>query len=173
MLGGLLSLAMLSTVLGPVLRPMAIFLGGELPDSATGMMLGFGATVAGLLIGWFTPVIRWPGSLGAVAEVGFRVGAGWLDFAVRPALVVARFSNRVEAVLNAAVLDLGTAGLGVAWTARQLDERGIDALIGELVATIRALGERARRLQSGLVFRELALAGTGIAAAAALLLIGR
>ena len=89
------------------------------------------------------------------------------------ALVVALFSNRVEAVLNAAVLDLGTAGLGMAWAARQLDERGIDALISELVTSVRALGERARRLQSGLVFRELALAGAGIAAAATVLLIWR
>ena len=107
------------------------------------------------------------------AEVGFRVGAGWLDFVVRPALVVAGRGNRLEVVLNAAVLDVGTAALGMAWATRQLDERGIDALISELVTSVRALGERARRLQSGLVFRELALAGAGIAAAATVLLIWR
>ncbi len=173
MLGGLLILAILSTVVGPVLRPMAMFLGGELPESSTGLVLGFAATVTGVVIGWFTPAIRWPGLVGASAEVGFRVGAGWLDFAVQPALVVARFGNRVETVLDAAVLDLGASGLDMAWAARQLDERGIDALIGELVATIRALGDGARRLQSGLVFRELALAAAGIAAAAVLLLIWR
>jgi NADH-quinone oxidoreductase subunit L len=173
MLGGLLILATLSLVLGPALRPMVNFLGGELPESSAGLVLGLTATVAGLLIGWFTPAIHLPGSLRASAEVGFRVGAGWLDFAVRPALVVAGRGNRLEAVLNAAVLDVGTAALGMAWATRQLDERGIDALISELVTSVRALGERARRLQSGLVFRELALAGAGIAAAATVLLIWR
>jgi NADH-quinone oxidoreductase subunit L len=171
--GGLLILATFSIVLGPVVHPMVVFLGGELLQSSTGLVLGLAATVAGLLIGWFAPIIRLPDSLQAAAEAGFRVGAGWLDFAVQPALAVARFSNRVEALLSAAVVGLGPVGVSVARAARQLDEQGIDALIGELVATVRALGAGARRLQSGLVFRELALAGAGIAAAAALLLIWR
>jgi NADH-quinone oxidoreductase subunit L len=173
MLAGVLVLAALSAGLGPMLRPLVSLVGGELPQSATGLRLGLAATAAGLLIGWFTPVIRLPAAVRAAVDVGFRVGAGWLDFAVRPALVVARFSNRVEAVINASTFAAGRFGLGLAWASRQLDERVIDGLIGELVSAVRDLGAGARRLQSGLVFRELALAAGGIAAVATLLLIWR
>jgi NADH-quinone oxidoreductase subunit L len=170
MLAGLLGLASLAAVLGPALPFLVSFVGGRLPESTTAILLGVTATFAGLLVGWFTPAVRLWSPLGTLAEAGFRVGGGWLDLAVRPALALARFSNGIDGRLNQAVVQIGRFGLWLAGTSRRLDERGIDALIAHIVEAIRTLGGRARRLQSGLVFRELALAAGATIALSVLLL---
>jgi NADH-quinone oxidoreductase subunit L len=163
-------LAWLAAVLGPALPFLVSFVGGPLPESTTAILLGVTATFAGLLVGWFTPAVRLWSPLGTLAEAGFRVGGGWLDLAVRPALALARFSNGIDGRLNQAVVQIGRFGLWLAGTSRRLDERGIDALIAHIVEAIRTLGGRARRLQSGLVFRELALAAGATIALSVLLL---
>jgi NADH-quinone oxidoreductase subunit L len=199
MMVGLLLLALVAATLGLALRPLADLLGAELPESSTSMALGGLATVAGLLIGWFVPAARLLGPLRAWAEAGFRIGNGWLDVAVRPALVLAAIGNAldgalhdvglsagravlhvargpavaVDGLLYAGSLATGEAGLELAWATRALDERGLDGLIFGLVGEVRALGDRARRLQSGLVYRELVVAAAGAALAALVLLVLR
>jgi NADH-quinone oxidoreductase subunit L len=70
------------------------------------------------------------------------------------------------------VLGVGRAGLAVAQASRLTDEKGIDGLIFTLVRGTRDLGRRARRLQTGLVHKELLLAVTGGALILTLLAIG-
>jgi NADH-quinone oxidoreductase subunit L len=79
----------------------------------------------------------------------------------------------VDEGVYASTLALGRLGLSSAWVLRQLDERGIDAFITVFVNAIRTLGGRARRLQSGLVFRELAFAAGGALALTVVLLAAR
>ena len=59
-----------------------------------------------------------------------------------------------------------TIGRGI----RRSDEDGIDGLIFGLVRRMIAGGNRARRLQSGLIHRELAITVVGIALIAVVLL---
>jgi NADH-quinone oxidoreductase subunit L len=70
------------------------------------------------------------------------------------------------------VVGVGRAGLSIAYVSRLIDERGIDGLIAALVRGTRELGGRARKLQSGLVHRELLIAVAGVALIFALLVIG-
>ena len=155
---GLLALAVLAVTLGLALRPLADLMGTELPESITSIVLGSLATAAGLIVGWFCPVARLLGPLRAWAETGFRVGNGWLDAAVRPALVLAAMGNALDRALHdvgpgagRAVLDVahgpavtvdellyagslatGDAGLALAWASRALDERGLDIDHGDV-----------------------------------------
>jgi NADH-quinone oxidoreductase subunit L len=156
-------------VLGPLLRP----LGAELSENTTATFAGVTATGIGLMLGWFTPVERWLNPLRAKGEEGFRLGDGWVEVA-RAVLATARGPLlSVDAMLYASTLALGRLGLRLAWSSRQVDERGIDAFIAELVHALRALGGRARGLQSGFVFRELAIAAGGALVLTVVLLAAR
>ncbi len=86
------------------------------------------------------------------------MGGGVDGLVLRPALAVARAADLFDRGIHAGVLGVGRASLAVARTSRLTDERGIDGLIAVLVRDARALGGRARRLQTGLVHRELLLA---------------
>jgi NADH-quinone oxidoreductase subunit L len=173
MTAGLLLLTLLAATLGLVLRPLAGLVGAGLPESTTGVVLGSLATAAGLIIGWYCPVARLLGPLRAPAEAGFRIGNGWLDAAVRPALALASISNALDGALDGVGLGTARLAVDVSRVTRALDERGLDRLIFGLVGQVRALGGRARRLQSGLVYRELVVAGAGAALAVVALLVLR
>jgi NADH-quinone oxidoreductase subunit L len=129
--------------------------------------------VGGLLVGWFVSAGRLLGPALGLAEKGFKIDGGFDGFVARPALALARTSARFDdGVVHAAVRAVGRGGLAVAAWTKLADERGIDGLIAALVRGTRALGGRARELQSGLVHRELLLAVVGGALVFVLLVIG-
>jgi len=92
---------------------------------------------------------------------------------VRPALALARLCDEVDSAIHRGVCSIGRAGLAVARAAAWTDERVIDGVIREFVVGTRGLGGRARRLQTGLVSRELVFTMGGVALVAALALIVR
>ncbi|OYV75030.1 MAG: NADH-quinone oxidoreductase subunit L [Chromatiales bacterium 21-64-14] len=169
---GLAGLVVLAAGLGGAVAPIGAWLGVPIPGSRLALVLGLSAALGGLGLGWFIPGVRLLGPLRRSAEQGFAI-AGGLDFWIaRPALALARACDRLERALYAGVLAVGGFGLALARGARFSDERGIDGLIFGLARRTRALGERARALQSGLVHRELALAAAGAALMLAALVAG-
>jgi NADH-quinone oxidoreductase subunit L len=170
---GLAGLATVAAVLGPALAPLGELLGAEVPGELLTATLGLLFALSGLALGWLVPAGRLLGPLRATAEAGFRVGGGSDALVVRPALALARASARFDDdVIQAAVFAVGRAGLAVAGATRLSDERGIDGLIFALARGARELGGRARKLQTGLVHKELLLAVTGSALIFVLLVIG-
>jgi NADH-quinone oxidoreductase subunit L len=91
---------------------------------------------------------------------------------VRPALAFARALDALDRGIHAGVLAVGSAALAVASASRATDDKGIDRLIAALVRGTRELGSRARKLQTGLVHKELLLATVGVALVFALLIVG-
>ncbi len=175
---GLAALVVLAAGLGVAVAPLGALLGAELPEFGPAALLGLAsalglaAAVGGLLLGWLLPARRTLGPLFAPAENGFRVAGGFDGLVARPALALARAADSFDRAVHAAVVAVGQGGLAVAGTTRLADERGIDGLIRALVRGTRALGARARELQSGLVHRELLLAAAGGALVFVLLVIG-
>jgi NADH-quinone oxidoreductase subunit L len=176
---GLAALAALATVLGVALAPLGRLLGAELPGFGLSALFGLvpaldlAAAILGLLVGWLVPAQRLLGPLLRPAERGFRVGGGFDGLVARPAIAFARASARFDdGVVHDAVRAVGRGGLAVARATRLADERGIDRLIGALVRGTRALGGRARALQTGLVHKELLLAVAGTALIFVLVVIG-
>ena len=156
------------------------------PEGTAAVVLGLAGSAVGLAAGWLLPAERLLGPLAASARVGFRVDGGFDGLVARPALAVgqmldrldgaihrgvlgvgraalrvARAGDGVDAGVHGAVLATGRASLALAAASRRLDENGIDRLIADLVGAVRGLGTRARDLQTGLVHRELMLAGVG------------
>jgi NADH-quinone oxidoreductase subunit L len=158
---GLAGLVALAVVLGFALGPLARLVGGELPKDLLTVILGTAVALGGLALGWFISADSLLGPVRAHAANGFRVGGGFKQLVARPVLAVASATDAFDHVIHRGVLGVGRAGLTVAQASRFTDERGIDGLIFALVRGTRDLGRRARRLQTGLIHKELLLAVTG------------
>lgn len=194
---GLAALAALAVTLGLALRPLVAMLTLAIPEDLVSTIAGIVAAGGGLTLGWLVPADRLLGPVRARAAVGFRVGGGFAGLVVRPTLALARAVEQLERWFDAGVRRIGVGGLAVAnivrvtdrrdhavvealgraaltlaARARRTDERDIDGLIAGLVRGTRDLAGQIRRLQSGLVHRELALATGGVAVLLVLLLLG-
>ncbi len=169
---GLAGLVVLAAVLGFVLGPLARLAGGELPKDLLTTVVGTAIALGGLALGWFVPASSLLGPVHPSAAKGFRIGGGFKQFVAQPALAVTRAADTFDRSIHRGVLGVGRAGLAVARVSRLTDEKGIDGLIFALVRGTRDLGRRARRLQTGLVHKELLLAVTGGALILSLLAIG-
>jgi NADH-quinone oxidoreductase subunit L len=169
---GLAALVALAATLGLALGPLGGLLGEEIPENLLIGGLGVVLGLVGLPLGWFVPAGRLLGPLRAPANRGFRFGGGFDGLVARPAMAVARALDAFDRGIHAVVIGVGRASLGVADASRIADERGIDGLIRALVRGTRALGGRARTLQSGLVHKELLLAAVGGALMLAFLAVG-
>jgi NADH-quinone oxidoreductase subunit L len=193
MLVGLTGLAILATGLGLGVKPIGQLLNQEIPEDFVGIGLGLLAAGTGLAIGWLLPLERLPAFFKTIADRGFRLAGGWDRLLIRPLMLLAKAVGAVDTKLHSFILKSGRVVVAVArrlgqldnrlhrgviavgrfnlWLAnlsRRTDENGIDRFIGLLVNGFRRLGQNARRLQSGLVHRELLLT-TG---AVALLVVG-
>ncbi|QYJ16348.1 NAD(P)H-quinone oxidoreductase subunit 2, chloroplastic [Rubrobacter xylanophilus DSM 9941] len=169
---GLFALAILASSLGLAVSPIGRLLGEPVPKDTITTILGLAATLGGLALGWLVPAGRMLGPLRETAARGFRIAGGFDGLVASPALAAARAADALERGLYAAVVGAGGLGLAVAEAVRLGDERGIDGLIFALVRGTRALGGRARELQSGLVHRELLVAVAGGGFILALLVAG-
>ncbi len=101
---GLGVLAVLAAFLGLASVPLAELLETELPENATGVVIGLVAAGSGLLIGWFVPATRLFGPVLEAVRTGFRVRNGWTTFMTAPTLALARRADRADRVLHAIVL---------------------------------------------------------------------
>jgi len=169
---GLTALAVLAATLGLAVGSLAGLLGEEIPENLLIAGLGIVLALGGLPLGWFVPAGRLLGPLRGSAERGFRFGGGFDGLVARPVMAAAYALDAVDRGIHTVVLGVGRASLAVADASRVADERGIDGLIRALVRGTRALGGRARTLQSGLVHKELLLAAVGGAVMLAFLAVG-
>ncbi len=171
MIAGLAALALLAATLGLAVHPIADLLKAHLPGDTLSAWLDVAAAVAGVLGGGLFPLGRLLGPTRSWAATGFRVVGGFDGLVARPALVLARLCDGADRALQESVFKIGRGGLTVAHAAQWTDERAIDGVIRALVGGVRGLGGRARRLQTGLVSRELVFTMGGVALLVALVLI--
>jgi len=169
---GLAALVALAAALGLAEGPIAGLIGQDIPRNLLVAGVGLALALGGLLLGWFVPAGRLLGPARGPAERGFRLGGGFDALAARPALALAGAADRFDRGIHRGVVGVGESALALARAARLADDAGIDRLIAALVRGTRGLGGRARRLQSGLVHRELVLAAAGAALILAFLILG-
>ena len=150
-------LVSIAAVLGLAFPAIETLLGEQLTESTLAVTLGIGAAVAGLGIGWLVPLHHIPQKIQHWMNSGFAIAGGFNTLVVRPAFVLARWCEQFERVLYSSVLAIGRAGVSVGRFARMSDERGIDKSIFSLVDNTIELGQRARKLQSGLIHREMVI----------------
>ena len=193
---GLGVLAGLAASLGVVAALIDRLLGVPVPEGLAATLLGLTAAVLGLLVGWSLSVERLPVQARQTLLNGFRLDGGLAGLIGQPLLALANRCDRCDRIVHTAVLGIGNRALGLsvmgrklddgihggvdrvglaslmtAQVSRTLDQQGLDGLIADLVAQIRRISGLARRLQTGLVHRELLLAVAGAAIVLLLVLI--
>ncbi len=161
-------LVVLAAVLGAGFPALERLLGAEITTGALALTLGLGAALTGLALGWLVSPAHLMGPLLHWARNGFAIAGGMDNLVARPMLALARGCDAFETGLYNAVLAVGRGAMRIGRGTRQTDEAGIDGGIFVFVRAIIATGARARRLQSGLIHREMAITivATGIIAAA-------
>lgn len=162
-------LVLLAIILGAGFPALEGLLEAELPGSLLAAILGLGAALGGLVLGWVLPMSRLLGPLKPWAQQGFAIAGGFDNLILRPAMAIAALCERLEQSLYNGVLAVGRLNLSLGQATRKSDEQGIDAMIFGLVRYTIAAGGRARLLQSGLVHKQLALTILGTAVIAILL----
>jgi NADH-quinone oxidoreductase subunit L len=150
-------LVALAVALGAGFPMLEERLGVEISTSTLAMALGLGAALIGLLLGWRVPAERLLGPLAGWAHSGFAIAGGMDALVLRPTLAMSRACNAVETGLYNFVLGVGRVSMGIGRGTRISDEAGIDRTIFAFVRATVTTGSLARRLQSGLIHRELAL----------------
>ena len=198
MLTGLVFLAALAATLGLAATPIGHLLDATVPEGTAATVIGLVAVAVGLAVGWLLSLSRLPGGIVHKLMTGLRLDGGLAGLVGRPALAVASACDQIDRALHGtvlavgrqaqafavadsrlddrlhgAVIKLGRASLRTASGSRLVDECGIDGLIAGLVDRTRQLGGQARRLQSGLVHRELLLAGAGVAVVLIIIAVAR
>ncbi len=172
MAAGLWGLAALAATLGAAFGPLEALLGAAIAEGPRFLpLLGLAAAAGGLVLGWTLPPDRLLGPLFRQAETGFGIARALEALSTRPVLALAEAVERLETAVLSGILASGRAGLALAGAARRIDRDAIDGAIFALVDRLWGFGQRLRRLQSGLIHRELALSMIGIALLVAVLLI--
>ncbi len=175
MAAGLAGLVTLAVILGTAFPSIEALLNTRLPENTLSRflpeILGLGAALGGLVLGWFIPARRLLGPLLPWAQQGFAIAGGFDNLMVRPAFAIARECEKLERILYEAVLATGRLGLVIGRATRRNDEQGIDEIIFSFVRGTINLGGKARTLQSGFIHRELAISTVTIAMILAFMLI--
>lgn len=196
MAAGLGALTTLAAGLGAGFGPLEEILGARfVPAGPAVLSLGLAAGAGGLVLGWLVPPLRLLGPLAGPARRNFAVAGGANGLMLRPARILASACGRIDEGLLALAYAIGRSALRLAgasrrtdegllaltyaigrsalWLAgasRRTDETGIDGVVFGIAREAIALGVRARRMQSGLIHRELAVTTVGIALIVAMLL---
>jgi len=175
MTAGLVSLVSFAVVMGAAFPYIETLLNTRLPENTLTRylpeILGLSAALAGLTLGWLIPSRRLLGPLLAWSQRGFAIAGGFDKLLVKPAFAIADRCEKLERVLYEAVLAMGRLGLVIGRATRRNDEQGIDEMIFSFVRGTINLGSKTRRLQSGLIHREMALSTVASVAIFAIMLI--
>jgi len=191
-------LVALAATLGLVFKPLEAMLGAHLAEPGWIVpAMGLAVGLAGLALGWLLAPARLLGPLLAPARDGFPSAGGLDALVVRPALALARLCDRLDSwIIRRVVLGgivtgaqalshrieraeywllalvnaVGRLNLSLGQISLRTDCDTIDRAIFGLVDRTVALGTRARRLQSGLIHREMAMTVAGIALVTGVLL---
>jgi len=154
---GLSGLVLFVIFLGLTFSAIETSVDTKLSTSILAEVLGLTAAISGLLLGWFIPVKTLMGPLLEKANNGFSIAGGFDNLCVRPTYAIASACEKLERRLYNGVIAIGHFGMTVAHITRHSDEQGIDRFIFSVVRNTVELGGRARRLQSGLIHREMAI----------------
>lgn len=159
----------------------------EVPKSTLSQILGVSYALAGLAIGWWVQTALYLGPVYRWAKQGFRVGKGYAGIAGTSAMAAEYSLQRVESAFTNGVFRIGRGAGALAdvivafdrlWENFNLgfgrlyvrmsamfslmDEWGFETSIEDIAYSIKNFGQSGRKLQSGLVHRELMLAVTGV-----------
>lgn len=177
---GLLLLVLVIIAGGFFLKPVVKFMHFEMPHASTAIIAGIIAAVVGLAAGWFLLAKNYKSSVASFIRNNYSIAGGYDRLVVIPVLKTAGFFQLIERGIAFLVDETGKAFYGLAgfiyhidkaihlfinWLGklylqigsltRKSDESGIEEAIEGITEAVKNLGKESRKLQSGLVHRQL------------------
>ncbi len=172
MVAGVGILAALAAVLAASFGTIEFLLAAAPPVAGqVALALGLGAALGGLVLGTLVSPQRLLGRFHDNAQNSFALGGGMQALVARPALRITAAAQRLDQRIQDAVLAVGHAGLALGSRSWRLDIDGIDGIVFGLARRAVAAGKRLRRLQGGLIHREMALTAGGVLVIVVILIV--
>lgn len=187
MLVGLFILIAFVVAGGFFLEPLVKFAGYEIPSDMISKLAGITAAVSGLAAGWFLKERWFEGKVWNIIRENYIVAGGYQKLVAEPVLNLARLFYKVELfllklveqtgiafltiaksafsmdnVLNRITDKVGNAGLQVSNASEMFEEKGVEAGVYGIASSIKESGRWGRKLQSGLVHKELVITVAGL-----------
>lgn len=177
---GMTLLALIVLAGGFLLKPTVKFMNLDMPHSTVAIITGIVAAFAGLAIGWFLLSKEYKNKTAKFIQNNYTVAGGYQQLVVVPVLKLAQLFDRVEKGIDRTVESVGSlfykmsgalnsadsaiefftqiigkANLRIGHWTRISDEAGLEKAIKELTHAIKNLGSQGKKLQNGLVHREM------------------
>jgi NADH-quinone oxidoreductase subunit L len=194
---GLLTLVTAVAAGGLFLDPLIEEAGFIIPKETLAMISGLVVAAAGLVVGWFATAPAYKKRIWMFFRDNYQLAGGYNRVIVQPMLVLAKDFNSFETSLLKAVFGIGITFLAIArWVSKVIDratayvidwigifnmniarmssftdDKGIVEGIAGLVDSVQRLGHYGRKIQSGLVHRELAWSVYGMVFAFIIILL--
>ncbi len=187
MISGLFILVVFIVAGGFFLEPIVKFAGYEIPSGTLSKIAGITAAVAGLLAGWYVKEKWLNGKLWNAARGNYQVAGGYQKLVVVPVLKLTAFFYHVELLLNVFISktgqsfvsiakllygadkilnnlteDVGSTGLQLSAASNSFEENGIEKGVYSVSSSVKESGRVGRKLQSGLVHKELVITVAGL-----------
>ena len=165
---------------GFFLKPAVKFIHLEMPHATAAIVAGIAAAVLGLATGWLFLSRNFKSKMAAFIRNNYSIAGGYEQLVVVPVLKLAQLCARVETGIDAAVqlagsffyalskniyrLDkiveyfvqlVGGLNLQIARFTRLSDDSGIHRAVQFISQGIKELGVESRKLQNGLIHREM------------------
>ncbi len=165
---------------GFILKPVVKFMHLKMPHSTTAIITGLIVAVAGLLTGWLVFNKAFKGKWAEFIRDNYQVAGGYHNLVVLPVMKLSEAAFKLEKVIRKIVfiigdffyslsktifkLDeyilqlikgIGNSNLRLSRLSRVFDESGIEETVIALADFIRGSGRQGRKLQSGMVHREM------------------
>ncbi|WP_157627194.1 NADH-quinone oxidoreductase subunit L [Spirosoma luteum] len=161
--------------------------GYGLPSDSLSKVVGIVTAIAGLAAGWLLKESWFTGKVWNTVRDNFSIAGGYQYLVVKPTLAFAGYVYKVEllmqyfiqktgtsflqiahaafntdTLLNNLMNGMGTAGIALSNGTKSFEEEAVEAGVYGISATVKESGRWGRKLQSGLVHKELVITVAGM-----------
>lgn len=172
---------------GFFLEYVVTFAGYELPSDSLSKIVGIVTAVAGFATGWLLKESWFNGKVWNTVRDNFSISGGYHHLVVKPTLAFAGYVYKIELLilhvvqktgtaflqiahatfntdklLNKLMIGMGTAGVALSNSTKSFEEKRVEAGVYGVSATVKESGRWGRKLQSGLVHKELVITVAGM-----------
>lgn len=187
MLTGLLLLIVFVVFGGFFLEHLVKFAGYEIPSNTISKITGIAAAVLGLVAGWYVKESWFSAQWWNVIRTNYPIAGGYQKLVAAPTLKLAALFYQLELMLLFFVQNTGIAflsfarslyggdgvlirltniiglsGLQAGRVSRSFEEKSIEAGVYGIASSVKATGKAGKKLQTGLVHKELAVTIAGV-----------
>lgn len=187
MLTGLFILIVFIVAGGFFLKPLVRSAGYTISSDTISKIAGIAVAIAGLSLGWFLKENWFESKAWSIVRDNYSIAGGYQKLIAAPVLKladvfykmdllllsftqqagtvflhVARFARKTDNIVYRIMNAIGETGLRLSNVSRTMEEKGVEAGVYGISSSIKESGRLSRKLQTGLVHKELVITVAGV-----------